>query len=168
MVGGLRLGSSSSVDLDPDVVVVAPFDVLAPEPELTMWREGLVDLLSRSLDGAGPIRTVSPTAATRQWAGRADGASAVELGRKTGAGLAVFGSLVSTGDSARLVSTLLDVNSGRSLVEIELYDALARVDRLADSLSHRILRNLSRSRLIGSVRLHSLGSASPAAVKAFL
>ncbi len=37
------------------IVVVAPFDVLGEELEL--WREGLVDVLSRTLDGAGPLTT---------------------------------------------------------------------------------------------------------------
>ncbi len=49
----LRPGGSST--LDPDLVVVAPFDVLGEELEL--WREGLVDVLSRTLDGAGPLTT---------------------------------------------------------------------------------------------------------------
>src|SRR3989442_6945740 len=36
----------------------APFGVL--DPKLELWHEGLVDVLSRNLDGAGPFRTVSP------------------------------------------------------------------------------------------------------------
>src|SRR5207247_1778429 len=42
------------VRLDPDLVAVAPFDVLPPQ--LALWREGLVDVLSRGLDRAGPLR----------------------------------------------------------------------------------------------------------------
>ncbi len=42
---------------DLNLVAVVPFDVL--DPSLQLWREGLVDLLSRSLDGAGALRTVS-------------------------------------------------------------------------------------------------------------
>ena len=50
--------------LDANRVAVAPFEVL--EPSLTLWHEGLVDVLSRSLDGAGPLRTVSPTLVVRR------------------------------------------------------------------------------------------------------
>jgi eukaryotic-like serine/threonine-protein kinase len=75
--------------LDPDLVAVAPFDV--PDPRLSLWREGLVDLLSRNLDGAGPLRSVPPTTIIRRWSGRADRLSASELGRRTSAGLIVFG-----------------------------------------------------------------------------
>ena len=65
---GLR--PAPEVALDPNLLAVAPFDVL--DPSLQLWREGLGDILSRSLDGAGPLRTVSPTVALRRWEGRAD------------------------------------------------------------------------------------------------
>jgi serine/threonine protein kinase len=48
--------SRGSAPLDPDLVAVAPFDV--PDSKLSLWREGLVDMLSRNLDGAGPVRSV--------------------------------------------------------------------------------------------------------------
>jgi serine/threonine protein kinase len=48
--------SRGSAPLDPDLVAVAPFDV--PDSKLSLWREGLVDVLSRNLDGAGPVRSV--------------------------------------------------------------------------------------------------------------
>jgi len=37
-----------------------------------------------ALDGAGPLRTVSPTLVVRRWAGRADKESASLLGKATG------------------------------------------------------------------------------------
>src|SRR5439155_1766710 len=75
--------------LDPDLVAVAPFDVL--DRKFALWHEGLVDYLSRNLDGAGSIRTVSPTIVLRGWNGPADPASATELGRRSGARWVVFG-----------------------------------------------------------------------------
>jgi eukaryotic-like serine/threonine-protein kinase len=59
-----------SAALDPDLIAVAPFDVLAPGLEL--WREGLVDVLSRNLDGAGPLRTVAPSQVVKRWTGRVE------------------------------------------------------------------------------------------------
>jgi serine/threonine protein kinase len=87
--------SRSSAPLDPDLIAVAPFDV--PDPKLSLWREGLVDLLSRNLDGAGPLRSVPPTTVIRRWSGRADRLSAPALGRRTGARLVVLGSLIGAG-----------------------------------------------------------------------
>ncbi len=153
--------------LDPDRIAVAPFDVL--DPTLTLWHEGLVDVLSRSLDGTGPLRTVSPTLVVKRWRGRADASSAQALGRETGARTVVYGQLLGAGpDSARLTATVLDANSGASLGDIDLRDASARVDRLADSLTVAVLRTLARTRAIGVVRGTPLGSSSLAALKAFL
>lgn len=165
--GWLALSSGGAVLLDPNRVAVAPFDVL--DPNLGLWREGLVDVLSRSLDGAGPLRTVSPTLIVRRWSGRADAASAQALGRATGARTVVFGGLVGAGaDSVRLTATVLDVAAGTPGGEIELREASDRMDRLADSLTVRVLRELGRTRAIGLVRSASLGSKSLPALKAFL
>ena len=157
----------SAGPLDPNLVAVAPFDV--PDPKLSLWREGLVDVLSRNLDGAGPIRSVPPTTVIRRWSGRADRLSASGLGRRTRAGLVVFGSLIGAGpDSARVTATALDVLAGRPLADIELRDAANRMDRLADSLTVRLLRELGRTRRIEVFRTGSLGSTSLPALKAFL
>src|SRR5207247_10706583 len=91
--------------LDPNLVAVAPFDVL--DPKLDLWHEGLVDVLSRNLDGAGPLRTVSPTVVVRRWSGRADPTSAEELGRRTGPRRIGFGNAVAAApDRARLSGSL--------------------------------------------------------------
>jgi eukaryotic-like serine/threonine-protein kinase len=159
--------SRDAAPLDADLVAVAPFDV--PDARLALWREGLVDLLSRNLDGAGPLRSVPPTTVIRRWSGRADRLSASELGRRTGARLIVFGNLLGAGpDSLRLTVTALDASSERPLAELELRDVADRVDRLADSLTLRLLRELGRSRKIDVFRTGSMGSTSLPALKAFL
>ena len=153
--------------LHDDLLAVAPFDVL--DPRLQLWREGLVDLLSRNLDGAGPLRAVAPTTVIRRWQGRADELSATELGKRTGARLLVYGSLVPAGaDSARIRATLLDVASRQVLADLELRGAVSRMDRLSDSLSVRLLAGLARHRRIELTQVASLGSTSPTALKAFL
>ena len=53
--------SRGAAPLDADLIAVAPFDV--PDSRLSLWREGLVDVLSRNLDGAGPVRSVPSTTA---------------------------------------------------------------------------------------------------------
>jgi serine/threonine-protein kinase len=162
---GLSLRSGS--DVDPDVVAVAPFEAFSED--LEQWREGLVDILSAKLDGAGPLTSVSPSATIRQWSGRAEPAAAQNLGQEVGAGLIVYGTLVSSGtDSVRVQATLYDAAVDRIVSEFDVRDAGDRVDRLADSLAVRLMRELSRRRSLGVWRLASLGSSSPAAVKAFL
>src|SRR2546422_4433739 len=55
---GIRQFDSRRV-LDDNLVAVAPFDVF--DRKLELWREGLMDILSRDLDGAGPLRTLPPS-----------------------------------------------------------------------------------------------------------
>jgi serine/threonine-protein kinase len=154
-------------NLADDLVAVAPFDVL--DPALAVWSEGMVDVLARNLDGAGPLRTVAPTAVIRRWTGRADRSSAAALGRATGARLAVYGQLLATrGDSVRAVATLYDVAADRALGDVEVRDQSASVDRVADSLTVGVLRELGRSRPIGAVRATAFRSTSLPALKAFL
>jgi serine/threonine-protein kinase len=99
--------------LDQDLVAVAPLDVASPS--LSIWKEGLVDVLSRGLDGAGPIRAVPASQVIHRWHGRADPQSAKDLGRATRAGLVVFGGLLVAGDSVRATLSMLDVASGRTV-----------------------------------------------------
>jgi serine/threonine-protein kinase len=83
--------------------------------------------------------------------------------------LVVYGRLVGTGeDSARALATLYDVANRRVISEFDLRDRSDRIDRLTDSLALRLMGDLSRNRPLGAWRLASLGSSSPAALKAFL
>jgi len=160
-----RHGSAPS--LNADVVAVAPFDVL--DPSLTLWHEGLVDVLSRNLDGAGPLRTVSPTLVIRRWRGRADRESALELAHGTGAGLAVYGSLAKAGpDSVRVQATVLDTRRGETLGEVDMRAGASRMDQLTDSITIALLREVAHSRPIGAARASGLGTRTLPALKTFL
>ncbi len=168
LLGGMVVVSRSRkpAELDPQLLAVAPFRVL--DPKLELWREGLVDVLSRNLDGAGPFRTVSPTVVIRRWKGWADGASARELGHRTGAGIVLFGQLTSIGgDSVRLSAALLDARNNRILTEIDRKGQVERIDRLADSLTLDAIQTLLPSAGNRS-RLSVLGTRSLPALKAFL
>ena len=159
--------SRSVEPLDANVLAVAPFDVFGTG--LETWREGLVDMLSAALDGAGPLRAVPPSVGVHRWHGRTDRVSAAEFGRGVGAGLVVYGRLVATGpDSVRASVTLFDVAAERALAELEIREQTSRIERLADTLAVRLMGELSERRALGAWRLASLGSSSPGAVKAFL
>ena len=161
------LRTRSRLALEPDVVAIAPFDALSSN--LSLWHEGLVDVVSRGLDGAGPIRTVPPIVAMRRWRGRADFASAAAFGRETNAGMVVFGNLMEAGaDSVRLTASLLDVKAAHVIGDIEVRGVASRMDRLADSLTVALLRELGRIRPIAAVRSGWFGHHSLPALKAFL
>jgi serine/threonine-protein kinase len=163
----LALRGNAPPDLDPNLVAVAPFSVFNPEHEV--WGEGIVDYLSRSLDHAGQLRTLPPTAAVRAWPGRADVESAEVAGRRTGAGIVVFGSLMGIGDdSVRVSATLVDIAGPTVLGDVEIRGTPERMDQLVDSLTMEVLRDLSDTRQIGAMRHTSIGSRSMPALKAFL
>ena len=92
------------------LVAVAPFEVL--DPQLALWKEGIVDVLSRNLDGAASIRTVSPSAAIKQWEARVGRDEAFAFAKRIGAQLVVYGSLQSAGrDIVDATVWLLDARS---------------------------------------------------------
>jgi len=152
--------------LDPDRIAVAPFD--AEAPSLALWREGLVDVLSRNLDGAGALRAVPASVVVRRWRGRADAKSARALATQTGARLVLFGGLLTAGDSVRATVVLLDAKTGHTLAEFERRDTPDRMDRLSDSLTFAVLRELGRSRPIDLARALSSPTSSLTALKAYL
>ena len=150
--------------LTPDLLVVAPFEV--PEPNLAPWREGLSDLLARDLDGAGTLRTVSPSVALKSFSGRADASTSAALARRVGARLAMFGMLQHSGrDSVRASLAVIDAGSGRTVAEVDLRDAVDRIDRLADSISASVMRRLSSG---NSRSTHGIGTRSLTALKEYL
>ena len=166
LAGRDRAGTASRLT-GADLVVVAPFD--AADPELQVWREGLADILSRNLDGAGPIRSVAPSRAFRAWNGRADRPGADALGARTGAGIVVFGTIVRRGaDSVGVRLAVLDRSRGVIEGDFEVAGAEQRLGELADSLGVRILLVLGQRRPIASSLRTSIGSRSFPAIKEFL
>ena len=163
--GILSRGRTSS-PTEPNLLAIAPFDVL--DPSLQIWHEGLVDILSRDLDGAGPLRTIPQTVGLKRWQGRADRVSAETFGHRMGAGLVVFGSVRKARDTVSLRATVLDLARKRVQPDLEVKGAAADIGDLADSLGVRILQLLGQDRPIGAVRQVWIGSRSLPALKAFL
>jgi len=160
-------GERAAAVLDDNLLAVAPFNVI--DSTLALWSEGLVDVLSRNFDGAGSLHTVPPTVVIRRWTGHADAASAGELARHTGAGLVLIGSLERLGaDSVRARAAIRDVAASRAIAEVEYRELASSMDRLSDSLTVMLLRDLGRNRPVGAVRLTGVRSTTLPALKAFL
>jgi len=153
---------------DAVTVLVAPFDDFVDASQL--WHEGMVDLMARNLDGAGALRTVAPELTLRRWNARDKSTRlpAVALAKSTGAQYAVYGHLFPTaGDHVRLQAELVDVTTDS--VILANYEVRGpTVEQLADSLTLAVLQALHDRRRLGAVRLTSIGSRSPRALKAFL
>ena len=126
-------------------IAVAPFEVL--DPQLALWKEGMVDVLSRNLDGAGPIRSIPPSASIKKWEGHADRTVATAFGKRVGAQLVVYGQLQSAGrDLVDAKVWIVDTQRDAAPTELQFRDSVARMDRVTDSLSVKVLAAIGRSR----------------------
>ena len=142
----LRTGLDSG-GLVPDVgaagaapaIAVLPFSVHGQD--LDVWREGMVDLLSTGLDGAGGLRAIDSRTVLARWKQEigaeteADLSDAILVARQTGARYALVGSAVAVGPEVRLVADVYEIRSGGSMGQVQVEGAadsvLALVDRLA-------------------------------------
>jgi serine/threonine-protein kinase len=157
-------------ELVPNRIAVFPFAVRAG-PELAYLREGLVDLFSVKLDGAGDLRTVDPHALLGHLRGGADELRP-EAARTTaahfGAGAFVLGSVVSAGD--RLVVRVgFYQTAGGDEVRVDAEaEGEEGLSALVDDVVRRLLAGRSTS-LGGHLgRLGATMTASLTALKAYL
>ena len=147
-------------------LAVAPFDALSTQGDLPIWREGMVDVLAHNLDGAGPLRAVSPTLAIRRAPPRALRDSMRAFAKRTEARYVVYGNLVGSGqDQVRSDAHLFDD------VRDTTYDYVvtaASVEQLADSLTLHLLADLGRVHRLGATRAEPLSARSIPALRAYL
>ena len=135
---GDRVPSTTAVS--PDRVAVFPFTFTGTgEPR---FGDGMVDLLSARLDGAGQLRSVHPSAylarMTQEGAGSLDRDRAGTWARQLGAELFVLGDVVASGDRMQISAAMYERGRedavAHSSVEGETAAVFQLVDRLAANL----------------------------------
>jgi len=165
-----RRGSPAEMPPNPNVIAVLPFSVRGPE-DVAYLREGMVDLLSAKLDGAGELRTVDPHALLRRLHGD-EAPIAPEKGRDLaisfGAGAFLLGSIVVAGDRMQLTATLYELHNDRVVRADTEAKRESGVFEIVDDLVRRLLaaRITSLGGQIG--RLAAMTTASLPALKAYL
>lgn len=154
-------------------LAVLPFRVVGPEREL--WSEGMVELLSTSLDGAAGLRTVEPRSifarlGESEKASTATTVEAVDVGRELGAAVAVTGSIVTLGSEVRLTASIYDCRTGELEEKVQVRGAPDSLPRLVDELSVRILRDALAKRTPGLAadRLRGVTTSDVEALRAYL
>ena len=161
-------------ELQPDVVSVLPFHVVGAGVEL--WREGLVDLMSKALNATGQFRASDPRAVLNRWrreAGDSDELAEPELaGDVAGslnAGRMILGSLIRTGPDEVLVSA--DLYSVRWLRREATASVEGREDEitsLVDRLTVDLLRSVWEGDDVPDVRVSAITTTSLPALRAYL
>ncbi len=151
-------------------LAVLPFTVRG-NPSLAYMREGLVELLSTKLDGAGDLRTVDPRAVLSALRG----ARAEELGpdeglvtaRRFGAGRFVLGSVLQVGDTIRLSAALYDEQGVRQ-TSAETAVLEPGLSRGVDDLARLLLGRLSSAPADRLASLGAVTTTSYPALRAYL
>jgi len=171
--GGLVPTDALAESAAPGVAVL-PFSV--NDPELERWEEGMVDLLSTNLDGAGGLRAIDSRTVLARWRelvpeeGVADLPTALEVARRAGGKYGLVGSVVSSGASMRLAAELYDLESGEALGSPQVEGSPDSIFGLVDRLSIQVLA-LILERQGGDaprVDLASVTTSSLPALKSFL
>ena len=155
-------------------VAVVPFSV--NDPELERWREGMVDLLSTNLDGAGGLRAIDSRTVLARWRelvpedGVADLPTALEVARRSGARYGLVGSAVSSGATMRLAAEVYDLDNGAALGNPQVEGSPDSIFALVDRLSIEVLGVILEQQPGASLRvdLASVTTSSLPALKSFL
>ena len=172
-VGVFWIARPTAKGPDRDRILVVPFNL--PEggrftswDGADLWSQTMLSVVTRALDGVGPLKTVDAATVLRDWKGRGDAASARAEARDQDAGLAVYGEVIAAaGDSLMARAQVLDVASGKTIDTVNVIGEEARPDRLASMLALGILDVLRKVRTVTATPNAGLGSLSLPAVKAF-
>ena len=155
-------------------IAVLPFTVQGEG--LEVWREGMVDLLSTNLDGAGGLRSIDSRTVLARWnervpAGRgADLATSLEIGSLAGAQFVLLGSAVSLGGEVRLSAEVYDATDGERLGQGQVIGSPDSVFALVDRLTIEVLRAVlqGHEEELPSVNLARVTTSSLPALKSYL
>jgi eukaryotic-like serine/threonine-protein kinase len=156
----------------PTLVAVLPFGVRG-SADVAYLGEGMVSLLSTSLDGAGDLRAVDPHAVLsvvqRRGGGLLDPAGAATVAARLGAGLYVLGDVVEAAGQVQITASLFDREHASSpLVRGTVEGSGGQVFSLVDGLATQLLAGASTGPKGRVTRVASVTTSSLAAYKAYL
>jgi TolB-like protein len=154
-------------------VAVLPFAVRG-SGSLSYLAEGMVDLLSRDLDGAGDLRTIDAGTILTAARDNGDRVLDVERGRavaqRVGAGLYVLGSVHAIGGRMRIQAALYDGVDGSAgtQTQVTVEGDSAQLFELVDHLSRQLLVKRGRGPLSRLAETAAITTHSLVALKAYL
>ncbi|UCF19938.1 MAG: hypothetical protein JSU87_00570, partial [Gemmatimonadota bacterium] len=168
---GASRASVADVEVSPARIAVLPFSYRGGE-EFTYLAEGIVDLLSATLDGAGELHSVDARSVIRAVEGRGGGAPDPELGQVIaeglGAGKYVVGDIVEVGRQLRVNAFLQSVVGREPLSKATAEGAADQVFELVDDLTAQLLVGSVEGPAALQARLAAVTTDSLAALKAYL
>jgi DNA-binding SARP family transcriptional activator/tetratricopeptide (TPR) repeat protein len=166
----------SSADPVPERVAILPFQVRGG-PDVGYLGEGMVDLLSTSLEGAAGLRTVDPRAVLNALSaergapndGPLEPSLARAIARHFGAGRFVVGSVVEAGGRLRVSASLYDLQrDGAPQSHAEVEGTPAELFGLVDGLTSQLVAGTQVEPAQQLARIAALTTHSLPALKAYL
>ena len=128
---------------DLHLLAVAPFDIFVAD--LEQWRVQLAEGVTQQLTATPPLRAVPQAVVRERWRGaERPEIAAVELARRTSAGVAIYGRLDSLSgqrDSVRVQVIAIDASSGRVLFGLIQHWRAADLRGIAAVLARQIRQN---------------------------
>ncbi|MEP7326939.1 MAG: BTAD domain-containing putative transcriptional regulator, partial [Gemmatimonadota bacterium] len=163
--------AEAPLPLDPRSVAVLPFTVRG-NSELNYLAEGMVDLLSTKLEGAGDLRTIDPRSLLSALAHRDDAGVTPETGRAIGhhfgAGSFLLGSIVAAGGQLEMSASLFKTDGDAVATAEARGEAESDIFAMVDELARQLLGGRSRAPRGRLTRLAALTTGSLPALKAYL
>ncbi|UCC84553.1 MAG: hypothetical protein JSW46_06400 [Gemmatimonadota bacterium] len=165
----LEIGAAG-IPVSPNRVAVLPFEYRGSE-ESDYLGEGVAEILSRSIDGAGELAAVDPFALLKYVQREHDALDpeqGAEIARHFGAGLFILGAILEAGGSLRASATLYDLRSRRRADAEAVVAEEAEVDKLTHELSRQLLVESSGDAPERLTRAGAATAQSFDAMKAYL
>jgi TolB-like protein len=138
--------------VDPSLKSLAVLPFHTSGPELELWREGLMDVLSSNLDDVADLHTIDTRTVLSRWRSRigdreATEVEALSVAQGLGARWAISGQLVELGGQVRIDASLHSATTGETLGSASLAAVPDSIRR--DSALRSVRCRPIRSRLSG-------------------
>jgi hypothetical protein len=128
---------------DPQLFAVAPFDIFVAG--LEPWRVRLAEGLTEQLGAVPPLKAVPQAVVRERWRGQSRAEiAALDLARRTSAGMAVYGRLdpiAAQRDSVRIQMIVVEAGTGRVVIGIDQSWARAQLEVLPRRLADQVRQN---------------------------
>lgn len=130
---------------NPQLFAVAPFDIFVTD--LAPWRVRLAEELTTQLGAAPPLAAVPQTVVRERWRGQSrPEIAALDLARRTSAGMAVYGRLDPVAgrgarDSVRVQLIVVEAGTGRVMIAIDRSWPRTKLDTLPRALAEQVRQN---------------------------
>ncbi|NIP57998.1 MAG: tetratricopeptide repeat protein, partial [Gemmatimonadetes bacterium] len=169
---GILGPAQASAGGTPTAVAVLPFQTRGEE--MTLYGEGMVDLLTTNLEGLGGLRTINAGSVVARWRTQVGETFTAELDEalRVAAGLdaryAIRGSAVAAGDRVRLVAEIFDLADRSRVGSVQVEGPGDGMLELVDALTVELARTFLGAREDAAARTAGVSTNSIEALEAYL